>query len=102
MMRLFKRRWIRNGVIGCIAMALLLTAVVVLFRKPVLSGIPFGRAVYDRNGKLLRLSLASDDKFRVFTPLDDISPALAEATLLYEDRHFQSHPGVNPISVIKA
>lgn len=62
----------------------------------------FSRAVYDRHGGLMRLSLAPDDAYRLFTPLDGISPELKQAVLLHEDRHFYAHPGINPLSLARA
>ena len=59
-------------------------------------------ALYDSQGKLLNMSLSKDEKYRLYTPLTEISPAIKKATLLYEDRHFYSHPGVNPLSLVRA
>ena len=68
---------------------------------PLLEPYGFSRAFVDRDGRLLRLSLAGDERYRVFTPLDRISPLLVEATLLQEDRHFGTHPGFNPVSLLR-
>ncbi len=62
----------------------------------------FSRAVYDRNGHLLRLTLSSDEKLRLWVPLDETPPAMIDATLMREDSYFRWHPGVNPISLIRA
>ena len=62
----------------------------------------FSSAVYDRNGKLMKLSLSMDDKYRLFVPYDELPPETVQALLLYEDRGFYYHFGVNPLSVIKA
>lgn len=62
----------------------------------------FSRTLEDRNGKLLHLALTPDAKYRRYTPLKEISPALIEATLTLEDRHFYDHPGVNPLSMLRA
>jgi penicillin-binding protein 1C len=70
-------------------------------RPPLSAGVSFSQAVYDRNHELLRLSLSSDEKYRVWTPLERISPVLIESTLLQEDRHFGLHPGVNPLSLVR-
>ena len=51
---------------------------------------------------MLRLTLATDEQYRVWTPLKDISPQLAKAVLLYEDRWFYWHLGVNPQAVVRA
>ena len=72
------------------------------FTAPILDGISFSRAYYDRDGKLLRLTLAADDKYRVYTPLSEISPHIANAIILYEDKHFYNHIGINPISLFRA
>src|SRR6185369_4685041 len=58
--------------------------------------------VVARDGSPLRLSLASDDHYRLWTPLDRIPASLIEATLLQEDRWFFQHPGVNPLSLARA
>lgn len=58
-------------------------------------------AVYDAGGGLLRLTLSADDKYRVWVPLDRMSPLLIQATLLQEDQHFRLHPGVNPVALVR-
>lgn len=60
------------------------------------------RAVHARGGELLRLTLAPDSQYRLWVPLDHISPTLIEAVLTYEDRHFFLHPGVNPVSLVRS
>jgi penicillin-binding protein 1C len=62
----------------------------------------FSQAVFDRDGHLLRLTLTSDEKYRLWVPLAEMSPDLVRATLLQEDRHFFRHPGVNPFSLARA
>ncbi len=59
-------------------------------------------AVYDDSQHLLRLTLAGDEQYRLWTPLDRIAPPLREAVQLYEDRHFQWHYGFNPIALGRA
>src|SRR6478672_55580 len=73
-----------------------------LLPKPqLLDGIPFSQCVRDRNGKLLRVALTADQKFRIWTPLQEISPDLIGATLRYEDKYYAKHPGVNPIALAR-
>ncbi len=62
----------------------------------------FSSVVYDRHGKPLKLSLSLDDKYRLFTPFEKISPTAVQTLLLYEDRAFYYHFGVNPLSLIRA
>jgi penicillin-binding protein 1C len=70
-------------------------------KPPLLDGISFSQCVRDRNGKLLRVTLSSDQKFRIWTPLKEISPGLIDATLRYEDKYYAKHPGVNPIALTR-
>lgn len=70
--------------------------------EPLWSGMSFSRAVYDQHGKLLRLTLSNDGKYRLWQPLSKISPVMLEATLLEEDQYFYRHPGINPVSLLKA
>ena len=73
-----------------------------LDKPALLEGVSFSRAVYDEQQHLLRLTLSNDDKYRLYTPLADISPQLVSATLLQEDQYFRWHYGVNPVSMFKA
>ena len=86
--------------------ALALLAVLVLPRwlpKPPLSSLaPSSRSITAAGGELLRLTLASDEQYRLWTPLDDIAPPMREAVLLYEDRWFYWHFGVNPWALVRA
>lgn len=69
---------------------------------PLREGVVFSRAVYARDGRLLRMTLAPDGKHRLWVPLAEMSPLLVEATVLNEDRRFRWHPGVDPASLVNA
>ncbi len=69
---------------------------------PLREGVAFSRAVYARDGRLLRLTLAADGKHRLWVPLGEMSPLLVEATVLNEDRRFRRHPGVDPASLARS
>ena len=71
-------------------------------KPPLLDDVSFSRCVRDRNGELLRVTLTSDQKFRIWTPLSQISPELISATLQYEDKYFARHPGVNPVALVRS
>lgn len=81
---------------------LALTVIAAAARPTLLDAYTFGRAVYDRDGRLLRLSLAGDERYRLFVPLEEIAPTMVDATLLYEDRWFYWHPGINVVALAKA
>ncbi len=81
----------------------LFAAVIALIPKPhLLDQTSFSPCYVDRNGTLLKLALADDDRYRVYVPLEKISPQLVEMTLLHEDRYFHEHAGFNPIALVRA
>jgi penicillin-binding protein 1C len=64
-------------------------------RPPLDDYYPRSRAFFDARGRLLRLALAADDRYRLPCSLERVSPRLVEATILYEDQDFYRHPGVD-------
>ena len=50
----------------------------------------------------MRISLSSDQKYRLRTRLEDIPGAAVDAVVRYEDRLFWYHPGVNPLALLRA
>lgn len=95
------RRWFLR--LAAAALLIVLAAVVLraLPHPPLSAQAPQSVAVRDRNGQLLRLSLASDDRYRLWQPLAQISPKLVDGVLLHEDAWFRWHPGVNPLSLLR-
>ncbi len=53
--------------------------------------MPLSTDVWSADGELLRVTRLSDDQFRLWVPLEQISPALVDAFLLKEDRWFYWH-----------
>ncbi len=97
-------RWRRRGRRLLIVVLLMLVTLTVLRlwpHPPLSTGVPLSTAIYDRDGRLLRLALAADQRYRHWLPLERISPTLVEAVLLHEDAWFRRHPGINPISVLR-
>jgi penicillin-binding protein 1C len=88
---------------GAIFFALGLAAVwLALPKPPLLEGVDFSTRVRDRNGHLLRVTLTADQKYRIWTPLREISPSLIDATVRFEDKYFGQHLGVNPVPLFRA
>ena len=99
-------RGLRRPPVGALAGALLIVAVVLigcrLWPHPALRGWrPSSTAVLDAQGRLLRLTLAGDDRYRLWVPLEQMSPQLVEAVLMHEDRWFRWHPGFNPYGLAR-
>src|SRR5947209_4283419 len=64
--------------------------------------VALSTAVWSSDGELLRVTLASDDQYRLWTPLSQMSPVLVKAFLLKEDRWFYWHAGMNPLAIVRA
>jgi len=62
----------------------------------------FSKEIHAKDGSLLSAYLTSDDKWRLRTELDEVSPELIKAIIEKEDSWFYLHIGVNPVSVIRA
>ncbi len=72
-------------------------------RRPYLPARPVaahGRRleVVDREGRTLALLPAPGGVWRFRVAAQDVAPALLQTLVATEDRHFWSHPGVNPLS----
>ena len=73
-----------------------------LYPKPALADlIPHSTAIYAADSSLLRLTLASDNQYQLWVPLESIQPKAVEAVKLYEDRYFFWHWGVNPVALLR-
>ena len=92
----------RRFAILLLAIALVLVVMRVVPKPALSSSFSSSRSVTAANGELLRLTLASDQQYRLWVPLADVSPRLQEAFLLYEDRWFYWHPGLNPFALLRA
>jgi penicillin-binding protein 1C len=107
--RLMERRpsaaWWRQAATLTIVLALVGSAFASIRlwpRAPLAAQIASSTAVFDRNGRLLRLTLAADEQYRLWTPLEEVSPQLIDALLLHEDQQFYRHLGVNPLALVRA
>ncbi len=95
------KRWSLRALTMTAATAVVIAAVAYWPHAPLASMQPHSMAVRDQHGVLLRLTLARDDRYRIWTPLDEIAPAVIDAVQLQEDQWFRWHPGFNPISLIR-
>lgn len=69
--------------------------------------IPRGKESYStlvlaRDGQTLRAFADADGIWRQQVRLKDVSPLYVEALLSYEDQYFWQHPGINPVSLLRA
>lgn len=69
---------------------------------PLPDKIEYSTIITDNKGQVVNAYLTSDQKWRMKTELDEISPLLKKAIVAKEDKYFYSHPGVNPFAVSRA
>lgn len=100
--RLHWRRRLRFLLLGFVLVGICLLLLRHWPRDALGAGVPQSLAIYASDGQLLRLTLAADEQYRVWVPLDRLDPKLAEGVMLYEDRWFRWHPGVNPVALMRA
>ncbi len=62
----------------------------------------FSLSLLDRNGLLLREILSDEGGRCRWVKLEEVSPALLQATVVAEDRYFYFHPGVNLLAIARA
>jgi penicillin-binding protein 1C len=91
----FKRLGI--SAIGVFILFLLLNLIFPLKNK-----IEYSTIITDKNGEVINAYLTKDQKWRMKTELNEISPLLRKTIVAKEDKYFYSHPGVNPFAVIRA
>lgn len=103
-MQFIKRHKISSGVFLLILIIFIALQVMIRVIPLPLEGIlrPNSVLVFDRNQELLRAFTSSDEMWRIWTPLNKISPELQKFLLAYEDKWFYSHPGINPLAIIRA
>ena len=73
-----------------------------LTRKGLLENYTFSKSFFFNDNSLARFTTSHDDKYRLFIPLEEIPQEMQDAVLLYEDRYFYKHFGVNFVSIYRA
>jgi penicillin-binding protein 1C len=94
------RRW-QNWLTGVALLAIILAGCRLWPHPPLARAFPQSTAIYDDSGHLLRLTLASDGQYRLWVPLREMSPQLADAVLMHEDQWYRWHPGFNPWGLLR-
>lgn len=64
-----------------------------------ISRMPLTSTVYDRHGQLIQRLY---NEHRVYVKLEDVPDVFLEALIATEDERYYYHPGVDPISIIRA
>jgi penicillin-binding protein 1C len=69
---------------------------------PLPDKIDYSSILTDHKGEVINASLTVDQKWRMKTELEEISPLLRKTIISKEDKYFYSHPGINLLAVGRA
>ena len=69
---------------------------------PLRNNISYSQQVVSSDNTLMYAFLSDDDKWRMLSESNEISPQLRKAIIYKEDRYFNYHFGVNPFAVVRA
>jgi penicillin-binding protein 1C len=94
-------RALRRAALAAAGVALVLAGLRLAPHAPLRERLGSSTPVLARHGELMRLTLAEDQQYRLWTPLEQIAPVLVDNVLLYEDRGFRWHPGVDPVALAR-
>ena len=83
------------------AVALLLLGYLFCLPRNLFKNVSYSTVVEGADGELLGARIAADGQWR-FPPCDTVPARFATALIQFEDRHFRLHPGVNPVSLVRA
>jgi len=72
----------------------------ILFPLP--DKIEYSTIITDNKGEVIHAFLTKDEKWRMKTNLDEISPLLRKTIIAKEDKYFFCHPGINPVAMGRA
>ena len=86
----------------CFSLAgLLLLGWIFCLPRNLFKNVSYSTVVESAEGELLGARIAADGQWR-FPPCDTVPERFATAIIQFEDRHFRYHPGVNPVSLVRA
>ncbi len=97
-------RWSRRLLLAASILAALLFLGWFILPKPDLHAreTGFSRMVFDRDGRLIHLTLSADGTYRLPARLGDVAEVMTQATCEFEDRRFFSHIGVDARSLARS
>lgn len=69
---------------------------------PLKINIEYSPVITSYDSTLIHAFLTSDDKWRMYTELSELTPQLKKTIIFKEDKYFRYHFGINPVSIIRA
>lgn len=69
---------------------------------PLKIDIEYSPVITSHDSTVIHSFLTSDDKWRMYTELPELTPQLKRTIIYKEDKYFRYHFGINPVSIIRA
>jgi penicillin-binding protein 1C len=91
---------VKRFVIVIVCLFLLFLLLNIIF--PLRDKVEYSTIVTDSKGEVVNAFLTKDDKWRMKTELNEISPLLRKTIIAKEDKYFYSHPGINVVAIGRA
>lgn len=85
-----------------VSASLLIICITLHFLFPVPDLPEYSTIITDNKGEIIHAYLTRDEKWRMKTELNEISPLLRKTILEKEDKYFYYHPGINPVAMGRA
>lgn len=98
--KIFKTRW--RKILLFFLLVPLILFFILNFIFPLKVKIDYSQIVTANDETVIHAFLTGDEKWRMMTEMNEISPQLKKAILYKEDRWFYYHYGVNPFALVRA
>ena len=92
----FLKKYAEHIIIFTVVCSVIVLSIRFFPREKILNDYTFSKSFFSVDGKLLRITVSYDDKYRIFYPLNEIPVQIQKAVLMYEDKNFYYHIGINP------
>src|SRR4030095_3662604 len=90
-------KWLGVGILAAIVLFFILSWIFPLPDK-----VEYSTIITDNKGEVINAYLTKDQKWRMKTELNEISPLLRKTIIAKEDKYFYSHPGINAVAIARA
>ena len=97
---IWQRNAARISLVSLVSIVVLFLLLDLIF--PVPAKVHYSQIITAKDGTVLYAFLSDDDKWRMKTELNEISPQLRKAILAKEDKWFYWHYGINPFAILRA
>ena len=96
----FLYKWLKRLFVTTAAIGIIFLLLNWFFPLP--DHIEYSTIVTDSKGDVVHAFLTKDEKWRMKTELEEISPLLRKTIVEKEDKYFYSHPGINALAISRA